>query len=510
MSTWARTYLATLALLLLCFAAPAEAQNVSATIHIAPDHVLPGLPVAFTAAITNASAADVRLDRSVVLKVSPGTGPAFDSQRQGEFDTDSAMTSIVLPAGKTTEFVWQTSLPLGKPLFFDDERLSRPGTYGLRLQFARILPDSDVFEPVLSNEVVLTVDPPQGEDLAVWSRLQEVAAPRSWSVGSWQNRDNLAAELLKTHPQSRYVQDLAWWAPLRDAEKIQAIEDAIAVDPNTMQADLLRLALGGVHYDRYHEALARYDVDDAVAEHEEALRITRAVTNGTRFWFVKLRASEALRYGEADADARSIIETQAKSLVPPSAPIVPGVDCIEKGIAGGGFVARFNYTLDGTGGKVIPPGPGNRMSPGAPDQGQTRVFNHGRHSFAASAVSRNGEPVEWQVDGRTATARADFGTTCAPETAQSILPIVECVRHDNNAAVVSFGYDNPNRFTVAIPIGSRNAFSTGADAGQPEIFLPGRQHDVFQVKVKDAPVTWTLNGASVTANPRQPRVCAAP
>lgn len=505
-----RTSACGLAAFLFLAAASADAQNVTAAIRIAPEHVLPGLPVAFAATLTNASLADVVIHGAVVLKVTPGDRPAFDSRQQGEFDTDPAAGSVLLQAGRSKEFVWEASLPLGKPVFFRDERLAMPGTYGLRLQFARVVPDSEVLEPILSNEVLLTIDAPRGEDLAVWTRMQQAVAPNAWSTGAWENRDTLAAELLKTHPQSRYVQDLAWWAPLGGAEKIQAMEDAIAVDPNSMQADLLRLALGGVHYDRYSEALGRYDLEAALAEHDEALRITRSVANGTRFWLVKLRADEAVRFGEKDGDVRSIIEAKTKSLLPPTAPIVPGVDCIEKGLSGGGFVARFRYTIDGTGSKVIPPGSANRISPGSPDQGQTRIFHHGRHSFAASAVSRKGEPVEWQVDGRTATARSDFETTCGPDTALSVRPIVECVRHDNQAAVVFFGYDNPNHFAVAIPFGGRNSLLNAADGEQPEVFLPGRQHDTFHVKVKDAPVTWTLNGVSVTADPRARRVCVTP
>lgn len=296
---------------------------------------------------------------------------------------------------------------------------------------------------------------------------------------------------------------------LPPTEFIDAATQAIAIDPSSMQSDLLRLGIAFAHWQLYQDALSAWNLEAALRENAEFLRIRKSVTEHTPFSYVRSLVKRGERMEQTDGEVRAFFDYRVKSLVPATEPIVPGVDCIQKGLDRGAFVARFNYQLVSSHIKVIAPGNGNRIVPGAPDQGQPRVFTNGQHSFIASAVSRSGEPVSWELDGRTATATAD-SPVCPAGSSAPVRPVVECVRHENQAAVASFGYDNPNRFAVALAIGEQNRFSDDANAGQPVVFLPGRQRDVFKVKVKDAPVTWTLDGSSVVASPRDQTVCAEP
>jgi len=373
-----------------------------------------------------------------------------------------------------------------------------------------VSPEGVVLEPIPSNEVTLTVDEPKGEDLIVWNRIQQAVAPRAWAAADWPHAPaGLAQEIFRNHPRSRYAQDIVSLLSLPATEFIDAATQAIAIDPSSMQSDLLRLGIAFAHWQLYQDAMSAWNLDAALRENAEFLRIRKSVTEHTPFSYIRSVVKRGERLEQTDGEVRAFFDYRVKSLVPATEPVVPGVDCIQKGLDHGGFVARFNYKLVSSRVKVIAPGNGNRLVPGVADQGQPRVFTPGQHPFVASGVSRSGEPVSWELDGRTATATAD-APICPAGSSIPVRPVVECVRHENQAAVVSFGYDNPNRFAVSLPIGEQNRFSDSADAGQPALFLSGRQNDVFKVKLKDAPATWTLDGSSVTANPRDETVCAVP
>jgi hypothetical protein len=70
-----------------------------------------------------------------------------------------------------------------------------------------------------------------------------------------------------------------------------------------------------------------------------------------------------------------------------------------------------------------------------------------------------------------------------------------------------FGYNNPNHFTVTIPIGEDNRFTgqgVSEDEGQPETFWPGEHLKAFSLfrlwsEGEDFPVfpAWTLDGTTV-------------
>ena len=119
-------------------------------------------------------------------------------------------------------------------------------------------------------------------------------------------------------------------------------------------------------------------------------------------------------------------------------------------------------------------------------------FSPGRH-VGVFAVTFRGASLEWQVkpaaSGPT-TARIDASTiACAP-----VRPLGECKRIvvDNQLALL--GYENPNPFTIHIPVGPLNKLTPGdPERGQPAEFKPGLNNGVASVKINDSP-TWNLNG----------------
>lgn len=100
-------------------------------------------------------------------------------------------------------------------------------------------------------------------------------------------------------------------------------------------------------------------------------------------------------------------------------------------------------------------------------------------------------------------------TPSATPVAQGITPILECVSNQSNGSFIAvFGYLNQNPTSIAIPIGVNNNFSPGIqDRNQPINFLPGRQQSVVALISNGGPLTWNLNGSSITASQNSPKKC---
>jgi len=89
---------------------------------------------------------------------------------------------------------------------------------------------------------------------------------------------------------------------------------------------------------------------------------------------------------------------------------------------------------------------------------------------------------------------------------QTITPLVDCVRNNGgNSYTAFFGYENNNSAPVFIPVGAENQFTKSPeDRGQPAIFLPGRNSNVFSIDFDGRNIVWYLNGIKVTASKNSP------
>jgi uncharacterized repeat protein (TIGR01451 family) len=202
------------------------------------------------------------------------------------------------------------------------------------------------------------------------------------------------------------------------------------------------------------------------------------------------------------------------------------VSCVDRH-ADGTYDARFGYQNGDTVPLSVPVGPANRFHPAPEDRGQPSVLQPGR---VGDAVTVKGLPSDqllvWRVEaggvGKTTTASSSFPVACTtppdppdpPEIRGGIT--VACVTpHADGTYDTTFGYDNPNAFTIEIPVGYDNRVSPEpADRGQPTVFPPGTVSAAFTVKgVPGAHATrWTLaylNGTvTATATRDFPTRCA--
>lgn len=116
---------------------------------------------------------------------------------------------------------------------------------------------------------------------------------------------------------------------------------------------------------------------------------------------------------------------------------------------------------------------------------------------------------------RVATVRVcDAANACGTDTitiragvTQKVKPVLQCVsdrgRFSNPRYVARFGYNNPASFAIAVPTVPllENSFtSVPFVRGQPQVFAPGQQRNVFAVSFNTGTQTWRLNGATVSAS----------
>lgn len=76
--------------------------------------------------------------------------------------------------------------------------------------------------------------------------------------------------------------------------------------------------------------------------------------------------------------------------------------------------------------------------------------------------------------------------------------------------VALFGYDVQGEESIHLPIGAGNRFNRyREDLGQPTTFEPGSRRVAFAVVFDGLPLTWTLNGQTITAHANYPIRCGS-
>lgn len=257
----------------------AQIQPIDFKLRLEPTVTLPGIPVGLYATLTNVSSESVRLPEYVLLRVTPQTGEPFiaeyghNSHVAPLAEGISEGESHVLPPGKTIELEFPLTYQLAEPFWFSDYRLSGPGIYQLKL-ILDPWPDSNLLseeairpdesdkpkktEPIVSNEVTVTVSLPYGEDLLVWNALLERTQNKGWGAWEWGTQGFSAAKLIwDQYPTSNYAPYVATIVPRPTREERVAIYNKVLSEhPDHPMAAYLHTALAS-----YFEDLMWYELD---------------------------------------------------------------------------------------------------------------------------------------------------------------------------------------------------------------------------------------------------------
>lgn len=140
-------------------------------------------------------------------------------------------------------------------------------------------------------------------------------------------------------------------------------------------------------------------------------------------------------------------------------------------------------------------------------------------NFVNTVVTSNGQFLAaWAYTGtntrivtvRICDAAGACGTdtvTVRPNVNTKVTPLAPCVTDRGAGATggryeARWGYRNPAAFALYVPtVNEReNSFTSNPyRRGQPEVFLPGTNRDVFRTSFNTGTHTWRLNGTNVTA-----------
>ncbi len=250
--------------LIVCLAM--SAAPVTLSLSAEPSRRLPGIPVSFRVTLSNQQEVPFTLPLNALLRVFPPGGAPFIAK--SGYSDESPFSLAKLPENSeavriaphaSATFVYAARDISDAPAWFVDPRLNQIGTYRLQLLLVADLEEQKVYraaadqiENVLdvratSNVVVVTVDEPRGDDLAVYERLVALAARRDqqlWSPVYWNLEEELqvATHAIEEHPRSAYAPYLLQeYRVLPHGRQLEAARRVLSEHPRSPNREYLAL-----------------------------------------------------------------------------------------------------------------------------------------------------------------------------------------------------------------------------------------------------------------------------
>jgi len=365
-----------LLLLVLFLTFQAVASPVRLTLRLEPPAELPGIPVTLHIEAENPSATPATVPNAVAMQVTPRNGERFVAVAafRGEAGVtgfpDMRDPEITLAPGERRDLtIWAA---LDSVLLTRDLRLYEPGEYRLQLFVAPELRNLDYLsvgtltgneqlaDPIVSNEAVLTVLTPKGDDAAVFTRIKSLSHPQEWSAD--------LSEMIWSHfPNSHY----APYAVPNTSDRTRyaaLLEAAIAKAPESLVADWHRLALAELRDD-----LPVLRNDDDLREAIQVTAYVRPLLEGLvergRDPQLLEMAKKALSEVPTHGDLVRSLRINRGELTD----IEPEIVCTSP-YANGRFVAWLSYYNPAANAKISPVGERNKFTPPPFDRGQPTEF----------------------------------------------------------------------------------------------------------------------------------------
>jgi hypothetical protein len=405
----------------VAMAAVAEAPP-TATLRLIPESTLPGIPVSFLVTITNPTGQVLTLGDLMTLKATTdgGTFDVLGLMNQKEIglpsegvDKCAGEPCLHIAANGQRDLLVDVGPVLAGNGFFADQRLTKPGTYGLELTLYDLDRWFEEGAAIRTNAATLTVRQPTGVDLEVWNFLNEVAAPGEWGLLSWATaKPRLTQEIQSRYPTSAYVPYVvSFGSTTRFPGDVAAFDNALAMNPPVTVRDNL-LWHKAEYLSNHSEYLLRSfrDLERAVALADRAREVFLELQRVAISDLMRQRAAKGLGHLNSRAMAEETLRLYASTDAPAPEKVMPHVECVTRG-SGNTFTARFGYENPNTVIKVLQIGNVNQVTPAPHDQGQPRVFKPGSRSNVFTAASPGGNLI-WHLDGQKAVATRDFPAQC--------------------------------------------------------------------------------------------------
>ena len=296
----------------------ASANPIRLTLALEPAQTLPGIPVTFRVTALNTGTTPAPLPTWVRMELTSGRAPSilFPGSRGEEDMAELPLLgdrpSVVLEPGQELKLDYVASP--SSPPWFCDERLQRPGTYRLRLRADRVLSGSRWVaspDPIVSNEVELTIAQPTGVDAEAFAIIGEDTGCLGWSDEKsellWSRYPDSVYTSLSVRPTPRY-DDLA---------EVASMQATLARNPPAGFADAIKQSIANRYIMFMEDAVTDGDVQKAF-EHSEAARVIfeELATKDTDA-YIKAAAQQSLRIDVMTLEELKDYEARNRSFAPP-------------------------------------------------------------------------------------------------------------------------------------------------------------------------------------------------
>jgi hypothetical protein len=274
--------------------------GVSLVLEAVPPRTLPLLPVSLVVEVRNdgASAASVP-NYFFVASVAGGSVEYADAFH----GLPGVAARIELMPGESVRATLLSAVMQSRVVELHPDALSRPGVLGFRVAAGGV--EGGATFVLASNDAVVAVEEPGGDDAGALARLRE-AMGEGFSGRHW-NRvpGEVAAEVARRFPASVYNQALL---PVSWAMPVDEIDRAIAIAPESHVAMGLRVLKARLLEERWWKARERGDLVAADDAARRAATTLDEIRRGTDDAFVVREVGELeTKIGRAPGNLRSAV-----------------------------------------------------------------------------------------------------------------------------------------------------------------------------------------------------------
>jgi len=264
-------------------AVSAAASTIKLSFALNPAETLPGIPVTFRVEALNTGPAPAPIPRFFVLEVTPPNGEPFlasgdrsNTEAYVVREDERDGSPIIVPSSGLQRLDWWAS---STSPWYQSRFWIEPGQYRLRLiadeSLTRValgrrvldLSEPGLTDPVVSNEVTLTIQTPNGVDAEVWKLIRD--------TGHYHWLSALANQVWDLYPDSEYTAYMVRSFG-SDREMIDSFGASLRKNPRGTFGDDYRTAMVAAHVARMLE-FVETDVQRAFEESEAARKLLEEI-----------------------------------------------------------------------------------------------------------------------------------------------------------------------------------------------------------------------------------------
>lgn len=320
-------------LILLALSVPLRLiAQPSVSLTLEPSRIEAGTPATFRLLVKNGGDQDLKLPEKLLLRVVPSNGAPFigewgASQEHRFSHAELPTTDRTVTAHSTREFAFRAYAIDRSVGWFWDPRLNTPGTYRLQVLFVDPFREEKVFHTapfdldaklpvrVASDEAVLVIETPRGEDASLWAELLASAKQHGYTMWSplFRPDRDFVNDVIENHPESAYAPFLVGNYVERSSgerftpeERLMRTQRVLELHPDSQAREQIEILIAELEVSAaQHAASAAHpDVERAIQFYEKARSAFSAIERTSTDDVIRNRSREERERLPAAEDLR--------------------------------------------------------------------------------------------------------------------------------------------------------------------------------------------------------------